>query len=206
MVTDKKAFKHAVLIGLAGMVIFGIVDTSATNIKIEENEEVINYTIDTIYDANIREGTSEVSQEGKNGKKIVTYSITYKYGKEVKREWQSEKIIEPSQNEILVKGTKKYYTCSDGSEYDNSNERDACENKISWTKQRDTKLQQCYADNTKFDCWYDEYPGTTLHWKNYTYNSSQNGARSGAICNDGWHSTATGRGACSHHGGVKYWL
>jgi hypothetical protein len=30
--------------------------------------------------------------------------------------------------------------------------------------------------------------------------------RVGAICNDGTSSTATGRGACSHHGGVAYWL
>ncbi|QWX84875.1 hypothetical protein H0I23_04320 [Cellulophaga sp. HaHaR_3_176] len=30
--------------------------------------------------------------------------------------------------------------------------------------------------------------------------------RIGAICNDGTSSKATGRGACSHHGGVAYWL
>lgn len=30
--------------------------------------------------------------------------------------------------------------------------------------------------------------------------------RIGAICNDGWRSDATGSGACSHHGGVAYWL
>lgn len=29
--------------------------------------------------------------------------------------------------------------------------------------------------------------------------------RTGAVCKDGTHSTATGRGACSHHGGVSYW-
>ena len=32
------------------------------------------------------------------------------------------------------------------------------------------------------------------------------GYRVGAICNDGWHSGATGSGACSHHGGVSCWL
>lgn len=31
------------------------------------------------------------------------------------------------------------------------------------------------------------------------------GGRIGAICNDGSFSSATGRGACSHHGGVKEW-
>lgn len=31
------------------------------------------------------------------------------------------------------------------------------------------------------------------------------GKRTGAVCNDGWESTATGSGACSHHGGVDHW-
>ncbi|HYG03237.1 MAG TPA: hypothetical protein VD927_12385 [Chryseosolibacter sp.] len=30
--------------------------------------------------------------------------------------------------------------------------------------------------------------------------------RIGAICMDGSRSDATGSGACSHHGGVDYWL
>ena len=30
--------------------------------------------------------------------------------------------------------------------------------------------------------------------------------RVGAICNDGTQSSATGSGACSHHGGVRCWL
>jgi hypothetical protein len=32
------------------------------------------------------------------------------------------------------------------------------------------------------------------------------GYRIGAICNDGTQSSATGSGACSHHGGVSCWL
>ncbi|MCW5953624.1 MAG: hypothetical protein KIT69_15320 [Propionibacteriaceae bacterium] len=32
------------------------------------------------------------------------------------------------------------------------------------------------------------------------------GSRVGAICRDGWDSSATGRGACSHHGGVRTWV
>lgn len=30
--------------------------------------------------------------------------------------------------------------------------------------------------------------------------------RIGAICSDGWDSNATGKGACSHHGGVNKWI
>ena len=36
--------------------------------------------------------------------------------------------------------------------------------------------------------------------------SGDSGTRTGAVCNDGTTSSATGSGACSHHGGVKYWL
>jgi len=32
------------------------------------------------------------------------------------------------------------------------------------------------------------------------------GKRIGAMCEDGTRSSATGSGACSHHGGVDYWL
>lgn len=41
--------------------------------------------------------------------------------------------------------------------------------------------------------------------RNYIEASYVNGGRIGAICLDGWLSSATGRGACSHHGGVAQW-
>tara|TARA_R110001583_G_scaffold194829_3_gene367244 strand:+ start:749 stop:1177 length:429 start_codon:yes stop_codon:yes gene_type:complete len=41
-------------------------------------------------------------------------------------------------------------------------------------------------------------------YKNYNYEKVK--VRVGAVCRDGTTSTATGRGACSHHGGVDYWL
>lgn len=37
-------------------------------------------------------------------------------------------------------------------------------------------------------------------------NPVSSGKRIGAVCNDGTRSSATGSGACSHHGGVAYWL
>lgn len=40
----------------------------------------------------------------------------------------------------------------------------------------------------------------------YTTPSSGGGGRTGAVCQDGWNSSATGSGACSHHGGVAYWI
>ena len=35
---------------------------------------------------------------------------------------------------------------------------------------------------------------------------SKSYVRIGAVCNDGWVSSATGSGACSWHKGVNYWL
>ena len=39
----------------------------------------------------------------------------------------------------------------------------------------------------------------------YLHEESKYKARIGAICNDGWISNSTGRGTCSHHGGVSTW-
>jgi hypothetical protein len=39
-----------------------------------------------------------------------------------------------------------------------------------------------------------------------SFNCSDPCERIGAICNDGTRSSATGSGACSHHGGVKEWI
>lgn len=36
--------------------------------------------------------------------------------------------------------------------------------------------------------------------------TSTSSYRTGAICRDGTRSSATGRGACSHHGGVSSWV
>ena len=40
----------------------------------------------------------------------------------------------------------------------------------------------------------------------YKKSSKKEKYRIGAICSDGWKSSATGRGACSWHDGVKEWL
>ncbi len=195
-------------IGAIVIAIIMVVVLDAPTVKTEEVTETIEYSTSTVYDDNMREGLSELKQEGKNGKKKVTYSVSYRNDKEIDREKESEIVIEPAIDEIVVKGTKKYYLCSNGVEYDNVDDKNECEKRISWEEQKQTALQECYADGSKFDCWYDEYPGTTLHWSYWTYNEPPSASqyRSGAICRDGWHSSATGRGACSHHGGVLYWL
>jgi len=51
---------------------------------------------------------------------------------------------------------------------------------------------------------YEQSKTNTNSYNNY--NSENTKVRIGAVCRDGTTSTATGRGACSHHGGVDYWL
>ena len=52
-----------------------------------------------------------------------------------------------------------------------------------------------------FDC-----PYSSNSYAQNTFSIQYLKKRVGAVCNDGTRSRATGRGACSHHGGVKYWL
>ncbi len=56
----------------------------------------------------------QVSQEGKNGEKKVTTSITYEDGKEVSREIVNETIIKKAQDKIIVQGTYPYMPVSRG--------------------------------------------------------------------------------------------
>lgn len=174
-------------------------------ITTEKQEELVTVSFSVVYkdDDTMRKGKSTVVQEGENGEKKITYRISKQNGKIIDKEAEQEEILKEAIPKIIIRGTKIYYTCSDGTEYDTQSERDECEKKIAWEQQRDKSLSECYADSSKFNCWYDAYPGTTLHWSYYT--KSSNG-RTGAICKDGWISSATGRGACSHHGGVRTWL
>lgn len=184
-----------------------------TETTTEQVVETTQYQTKIEYDSAQREGVRVIKQEGKNGSKTVTYEVTRNYlGHETSRRSIDTKIDKAVQDEIIVVGAKKYYTCSNGTEYDNKNARDECERQVSWEKDRNRALKECNADNSKTNCWYDEYPGTYLHWtesRRYTYTPApgpSSSYRSGAICRDGWRSNATGRGACSHHGGVDYWI
>lgn len=206
-------------VGMLSLAVFGVVDMNMTETKTEMVDEPIKYTTNVVYDNTMREGTSEVEQEGKDGKKAVEYAVTYKYGKEVSRKKKTETVVEAVQNEKIVKGTKKYYMCSNGVEYETLADKNDCEKRVAWEEVKESSLQECYNDSSKFNCWFDEYPGTTIHWSYYTYNytpsyyyggsyysGGNSNYRTGAICSDGWRSSATGRGACSHHGGVSTWL
>lgn len=245
---NKIAFLGSALLGLGSMAVIATAAhvTSQTTTELTDVTERIPYTTQFEYDDNAREGVNTTKQVGRDGSALVTYEVTKDYrGVETGRIRVNVQVLTDPQEEIIIKGTKKIYTCSDGTEYEVAAERDECDQKIAWQKSRDQALAACNADSTKTNCWYDAYPGTTIHYTErptYTapsnnsssannsssgssssgssssnstggsYNggssstNSSSGVRTGAVCKDGTRSSATGRGACSHHGGVSYWL
>jgi antitoxin component YwqK of YwqJK toxin-antitoxin module len=62
------------------------------------------------------------------------------------------------------------------------------------------KTSRYYSNGEASNTWY--YYDDDGDYKKYQFIVY----RTGAICNDGSRSSATGRGACSWHGGVQYWL
>jgi len=66
-------------------------------------------------------------------------------------------------------------------------------NESTSTKEKEKSRKQDYKKYTRQD-------------RRVTKQEVKNSYRIGAICRDGTRSYATGRGACSWHGGVAYWL
>ncbi len=64
---------------------------------------------ETVYktSSSMKEGTSKVSQKGKNGQKTVKYQITYIDGKESERKALEEKVVNEPVDEIVIRGPKK---------------------------------------------------------------------------------------------------
>lgn len=68
------------------------------------------------------------------------------------------------------------------------------------SKPKPEKKEKPKANNNK------PKPKIELKDRRVTKQEVKNSYRIGAICRDGTRSYATGRGACSWHGGVAYWL
>lgn len=74
------------------------------------------------------------------------------------------------------------------------------------------KYDNIKSNATAIEGWiaisYKDYKGYVFskYIKNGRARVSNYSVRTGAKCRDGSTSSATGRGACSHHGGVSYWL
>ena len=63
---------------------------------------------------------------------------------------------------------------------------------------------QCHGNGGEYQYWTSP-PRAQVTRCYAPRQTSQSNRRTGAVCNDGWRSSATGSGACSWHGGVAYW-
>lgn len=80
--------------------------------EVKETEK-ISFETEERYSDSISSGSSEVTQEGVDGEKEVTYKVKYVDGKEDSRKSVSEKVIKEPVNKIVT-----YGTASDDSGYD----------------------------------------------------------------------------------------
>lgn len=67
----------------------------------------IPYDTEAKYSDKLKSGKSEVTRDGENGTKQITYEITYVDGKEESREIVSEEIVKAAVSQIVTYGTKK---------------------------------------------------------------------------------------------------
>lgn len=85
-----------------------------TDIKKEVRTEEIPFSTTVTYSDSMDEGTSKVTQEGVNGKKKVTYRVTYIDGKKDKEIVMKEKVIKEPTDQVITKGTKKKVETKNG--------------------------------------------------------------------------------------------
>lgn len=75
--------------------------------KEETKKETVDYETEETYDSSLASGESQVTQQGVEGEKEVTYKVKYVDGKEASREKASEKVTKKAVNQIIAYGTKE---------------------------------------------------------------------------------------------------
>ena len=69
-------------------------------------EEIIDYEIETVKNDSLPKGETKVKQEGKEGKKAITYKVIEKNGKQTKETVEKEVELEKPLKKIIEEGTK----------------------------------------------------------------------------------------------------
>ncbi|HFK0901046.1 TPA: resuscitation-promoting factor [Listeria monocytogenes] len=83
------------------------VEVTYVNSKAEKKNEQVKF--ETVYkeDDSLNKGVEKVFQEGKNGKKVVEYKVTFENGKEKKRDVIKENVTSNKTDKVVVRGTKE---------------------------------------------------------------------------------------------------
>ncbi|WNF37172.1 M23 family metallopeptidase [Bacillaceae bacterium IKA-2] len=69
-------------------------------------QEEIKFQIETKDDANMWRGDTKVQQEGQNGERVISYSITRENGRIIEEDIVSEKIIKEPVDHLVLRGIK----------------------------------------------------------------------------------------------------
>ncbi|HAB6588062.1 TPA_asm: DUF348 domain-containing protein [Listeria monocytogenes] len=82
-------------------------EVTYVNSKAEKKNEQVKF--ETVYkeDDSLNKGVEKVVQEGKNGKKVVEYKVTFENGKEKKRDVIKENVTSNKTDKVVVRGTKE---------------------------------------------------------------------------------------------------
>lgn len=89
--------------------------------KDEVNKESIDFETEEKQSSSLSSGTTEVTQDGSNGEKEVTYKVKYVDGKEVSREKVSEKVTKEPVKKIVTVGTAVANNSGNSSQQTNNN-------------------------------------------------------------------------------------
>lgn len=76
-------------------------------IKIISKKEDVPMPVRTVKDPSLALGTSAIRQQGSPGKKVVTYQVQLRNGKEVGRKLIQSVVVQPPVTQIMVVGTKQ---------------------------------------------------------------------------------------------------
>lgn len=75
--------------------------------KTVEEEETIPFETKEEEDSSLEKGKTRTVTEGKDGKIMKTYEVTYKNGEETDRELVEEEVVKDEQDEVVAVGTKE---------------------------------------------------------------------------------------------------
>lgn len=86
--------------------------------KVEKKTEVIPHGTKEVDDPSLEYGKTKVRTAGIDGVRTYTYNVTYKDGKEAKRELVRTEITKEAVDEVIAKGIKIKWRCIDVTSYD----------------------------------------------------------------------------------------
>lgn len=193
------------LLGLFGAVVVLLLLSAPISYQETKNEVTPFQTRDETSQT-MELGESNITSQGLNGEDEVTYDSTGSIlqrifsQNEVTRKEIKRTVITAPVEKVVTNGTLKYQYmyCSDGSYRYYTDEQFTNPSTGFTSKSEDA----CSKNGNGFKTRIASEPPAPKYQPSYT--NTYNGG--GAICRDGWHSYSTGRGTCSWHGGVAYYL